>query len=117
MPLFEHLYPPKIIGTGRSVSFPSNVVGDHMLASLERDGVDSVILEGHPQRAFDLQGAYRHISVSTSDLEHGSVERFVVFEAFGHRLMFLPRTSCFGSRSSAVSCPGGSLCRNPSRHK
>lgn len=34
-----------------------------MLASLKQDGVDDVILEGHPQKQFDLAGAYRHVVV------------------------------------------------------
>lgn len=34
-----------------------------MIASLKQDGVDGVILEGHPQKAFDLEGAYRHVVV------------------------------------------------------
>lgn len=37
-----------------------------MIASLKQDGVDDVILEGHPQRAFDLEGAYRHVVVGLS---------------------------------------------------
>lgn len=37
-----------------------------MIASLKQDGVDDVVLEGHPQRAFDLEGAYRHVVVSQS---------------------------------------------------
>lgn len=31
--------------------------------SLKQDGVDDVILNGHPQKAFDLEGAYRHVMV------------------------------------------------------
>eukprot|EP00752_Nemacystus_decipiens_P017519 g15702.t1 len=48
---------------GHSVKFPSHSVGEAMIASLKQDGVDDVILQGHPQRAFDLAGAYRHVVV------------------------------------------------------
>ncbi|CBJ32590.1 pseudouridine synthase [Ectocarpus siliculosus] len=46
---------------GNSVMFPLNPVGEEMLVSLKQDGVDDVILNGHPQKAFDLEGAYRHV--------------------------------------------------------
>lgn len=36
-----------------------------MIASLKQDGVDDVVLEGHSQKAFDLEGAYRHVMVSS----------------------------------------------------
>lgn len=35
-----------------------------MIASLKQDGVDDVVLEGHSEKAFDLEGAYRHVMVS-----------------------------------------------------
>ena len=43
--------------------FPYNEVGDKMIASLQADGVQEIILAGHPQRSFDLEGAYRHVVV------------------------------------------------------
>ncbi|CAN0415099.1 unnamed protein product, partial [Hapterophycus canaliculatus] len=49
--------------SGHSVKFPLHSVGEEMLASLKQDGVDDVILEGHPQKQFDLAGAYRHVVV------------------------------------------------------
>ncbi|CAN0540463.1 unnamed protein product, partial [Ectocarpus sp. 12 AP-2014] len=54
---------------GNSVMFPLNPVGEEMLMSLKQDGVDDVILNGHPQKAFDLEGAYRHVMVHPRDFD------------------------------------------------
>ncbi|CAN0491093.1 unnamed protein product, partial [Ectocarpus sp. 12 AP-2014] len=54
---------------GNSVMFPLNSVGEEMLMSLKQDGVDDVILNGHPQKAFDLEGAYRHVMVHPRDFD------------------------------------------------
>lgn len=51
---------------GCSIEFPSNVVGDSMLDRLRADGVTEVILGGHREREFSLEGAYRHVVVSVS---------------------------------------------------
>lgn len=45
-----------------------------MLDSLEKDGVHDVILRGHPQRAFDLEGAYRHVVVGAGGSDRSSFE-------------------------------------------
>lgn len=49
---------------GHSVKYPLHSVGETMIASLKQDGVDDVVLEGHSEKAFDLEGAYRHVMVS-----------------------------------------------------
>ncbi|CAM9309633.1 unnamed protein product, partial [Pylaiella littoralis] len=48
---------------GRSVLFPWHSVGQEMVSTLKQDGLARVILNGHRERAFDLEGAYRHVVV------------------------------------------------------